>query len=482
MKYEFVDRRVRPATAAGRFYTRSPEKLWNEVEEYLANAPAFEGDARTICAAAVPHAGYVYSARIAAPVFKALQDSDFETIVIIGHDYGRNAPGIIAVLPSFTHYQTPLGEIPVDQELCEALLQSDKRIVCADEAHLQEHTIEVQLPFLQVTGHRCKILPVLFGEVTPVHCRRFAQLLDSLRGNRKLFVLSSTDLSHYPSSSLARTLDAQTVQYATAFDLENLCEWKNGGKWEDLPGVETPICSAGGLGTAIAWAELQGAKSCLPLRQGNSGDVPGAEKSSVVGYASLLFCKEAKKEEEFSVSPQNQKALLEIVRKALRAGTEGYRYRPVPPEDKAMLEKAAVFVTLHEHGRLRGCIGTLVPHRPLYLTVAEYAYAAGFEDPRFQPVTEEELPELDLEVSVLSPLRKIASAEEIVPGKHGVVVTRGRQSGVFLPQVWEQLPRKEDFLSYLCAEKAGLPPDAWRDANTTLEVFTVFAFEEKAGR
>ena len=147
-----------------------------------------------------------------------------------------------------------------------------------------------------------------------------------------------------------------------------------------------------------------------------------------------------------------------------------------------MLENAAVFVTLHEHGRLRGCIGTLVPHRPLYLTVAEFAYAAGFEDPRFQPVTEEELPELDLEVSVLSPLRRIASAEEIVPGKHGVVVTRGRQSGVFLPQVWEQLPRKEDFLSYLCAEKAGLPPDAWRDAGTTLEVFTVFAFGEKAGR
>jgi len=481
MRYEFVERKVRPATAAGRFYTRSPERLQLELEEYLDNAPAFTGNARCICAAAVPHAGYVYSAAIAAPVFKALRKVDFDTIVIIGHDYGRNAPGIIAVLPSFTHYQTPFGELPVDQELCSALMHSDKRIVCADEAHLQEHTIEVQLPFLQVTGHRCKILPVLFGEVTAAHCRRFAQLLQSLRGNRKLFVLSSTDLSHYPSASLAQKLDAETVQYATSFDVENLCEWKNGGNWESLPGVETPICSAGGLGTAIAWAELEGARKCVPMKRGNSGDVPGAEKQSVVGYVSLLFCKEEEPQEEFSVSKENQERLLEIVRNVLRAGVRGEDYRPEPPEDPALQEKAAVFVTLHEQGRLRGCIGTLAARHPLYLTVAEFAYAAGFEDPRFQPVSAEELPLLDLEVSVLSPLQKVASADEIVPGKHGVVVTRGRQSGVFLPQVWEQLPRKEDFLSYLCAEKAGLPPNAWREIGTTLEIFTVFAFEQKAG-
>ena len=268
-------------------------------------------------------------------------------------------------------------------------------------------------------------------------------------------------------------------RFSTSKEVENLCEWKNGGNWEELPGVETPICSAGGLGTAIAWAELEGAQKCIPMKRGNSGDVPGAEKQSVVGYVSLLFCKEEEPQEEFSVSEENQKRLLEIVRNVLRAVVRGEDYRPEPPEDPALQEKAAVFVTLHEQGRLRGCIGTLAARHPLYLTVAEFAYAASFEDPRFQPISAEELPLLDLEVSVLSPLQKVASADEIVPGKHGVVVTRGRQSGVFLPQVWEQLPRKEDFLSYLCAEKAGLPPNAWREIGTTLEIFTVFAFEQR---
>jgi len=476
MQNDFTEKSVRPATAAGRFYSGAPERLRREVEAYLADAPEYDGAAGEICAAAVPHAGYPYSAAIAAPVFKALRGSTFDTIVIIGHDFGRMAPGVIAVLPRYTHYQTPLGELEVDQELCNSLRGMDSRIVLNDRVHLQEHTVEVQLPFLQVIGFQGKVLPVLFGEVTAEHCREFARLLRACQGNRKLFVLSSTDLSHYPANALARTLDAHTVELAATFQIETLCDWKNGGEWEGKPDVETPICSAGGLGTAIAWAEAEGATRSVVLKRGNSGDAPGADTRSVVGYASLLFCKE--KQEEFTVSPQNQAFLLETVRETLREGVEGRRYRPSRPQDAALLAPAAVFVTLHANGRLRGCIGTLAAHQPLYQAVAEYAYAAGFGDPRFFPLDKEELAGLECEVSVLSPLRQVCSADEILPGKHGVVVTRGRRSGVFLPQVWEQLPRKEDFMSCLCAEKAGLPADAWKEPDTILSVFTVFAFQE----
>ena len=474
MTYEFTTKSVRPATAAGRFYSGSPENLRREVEQYLEQAPAYDGSAGGICAAAVPHAGYLYSAAIASPVFKALKGTSFDTVVIIGHDFGPMAPGVVAVLPGYTHYQTPLGTVEVDRGLCNMLTDRDPRIVKNDRVHLQEHTIEVQLPFLQVTGFTGKILPVLFGEVTEAHCRDFAQLLRACQGNRKIFVLSSTDLSHYPASPLARELDAHTVELASSFQIGSLCDWKNGGDWERKPGVETPICSAGGLGTAIAWAESLGATRCVTLERGNSGDTPGADSNSVVGYVSLLFCRE--KEKEFSVSPQNQEILLETVRQTLRAGVEGLRYQPPRPEDPALLAPAALFVTLHAQGRLRGCIGTLEARLPLYQAAAEFARAAGFDDPRFRPLDESELDGLDCEISVLSPLRRAASPDEIEPGKHGVVVTRGRRRGVFLPQVWEQLPRKEDFMACLCSEKAGLPPDAWQAPDTLLELFTVFAF------
>ena len=135
-------------------------------------------------------------------------------------------------------------------------------------------------------------------------------------------------------------------------------------------------------------------------------------------------------------------------------------------------------MTLHKNGRLRGCIGTTAPHLPLYEAVIRYAKAAAFEDPRFEAVGAEELPSLHIEISVLSPMRKVKSADEIVPFKHGVMVSRGYNRGLFLPQVWEQLPDKEQFLGYLCAEKAGLSFDAWRSPRTSIEIFTVFAFEE----
>jgi len=474
MEYEFTRKSVRPPAAAGQFYSGSPEGLRREVEKYLEAAPAYDGKAGEICAAAVPHAGYFYSAAIASPVFKALKGCSFDTIVIIGHDFGKMAPGVVAVLPGFTHYETPLGLVEVDRGLCDKLMAKDPRIIRNDRVHLQEHTVEVQLPFLQVTGFAGKILPVLFGEVTEAHCRAFSQLLRACQGDRKIFVLSSTDLSHYPASALSRELDARTVELASSFQLGALCDWKNGGDWENKGGVETPICSAGGLGTAIAWAESLGATRCVTLKRGNSGDAPGADSGSVVGYASLLFCRE--KEKEFSVSPQNQELLLETVRETLREGVEGRRYEPPRPEDPALLEPAALFVTLHSQGRLRGCIGTLEARLPLYLAAAEFARAAGFDDPRFPPLEESELAGLDVEISVLSPLRKVTSPDEIEPGKHGVVVSCGRRSGVFLPQVWEQLPRKEDFMACLCSEKAGLPPDAWQAPGTALEIFTVFAF------
>ena len=463
-----MQEKIRPSRVAGSFYEGDPGKLRQEIAMRLAAASSYGGGGE-IVAAAAPHAGYVYSADIAAPVFKALATASFDTAVIIGHDFGANAPGVIGVLCDFTAFRTPLGDVSVDLELSEALHSADERFVVHNQVHRQEHSIEVQLPFLQTVAKDFKIVPILFGEATPEHCRRLAELLEELRGDRKILVFSSTD--------------ARTVSFARNFDLEGLCRWQSQGDWERQLGVETPICSAGGLGTALAWAKMHGASQCEVLRQGNSGDVSG-DDARVVGYASMLFVKKAADgtaaKPEFALTTAQQEYLLRLARLTIRDALSGKTALPEPPQDDALLQPAAVFVTLHKQGRLRGCIGTTAARTPLYQAVAEYAKLAAFEDPRFEAVTSAELPELDIEVSVLSPMRRIASADDIIPGRHGVTVRQGFRSGLFLPQVWEQLPDLESFMGYLCAEKAGLPWDAWKSPKTELQVFTVHAFQEPA--
>lgn len=479
---------IRPSRVAGSFYPGSSERLRRELLERLSRAQEYSVDG-AILAAAVPHAGYVYSADVAAPVFKALERVKFDTIVIIGHDFGSQAPGVIAVLPEYSAFRTPLGEVPVDTELCMALHKADRRIVFNNAVHDQEHTIEVQLPFLQVTHLDFKIVPVLFGEVTPENCRILAELLMEHGGGRRIFVLSSTDLSHYPPSVVGKSLDKKTVSFAEKMDLEGLCRWQSGGEWEMRPGVVTPICSAGGLGTAMTWAKLHGANSTKVLARASSGDISG-ETDRCVGYASMLFIQSESQEQPnvsrtsssldaFEVPLAQQRLLLALARQTISAGTRGVNEIDLPPAVDGLEKKAAVFVTLTEGGKLRGCIGTTQAHSPLVRAVAEYAQAAAFQDPRFREVEAEELPLIRIEISVLSPMRRISSHEEIVPGKHGVLIRRGRHSGLFLPQVWEQLPGKEEFMGYLCAEKAGLPYDAWKDPEVELYVFTVVAFQEE---
>lgn len=181
----------------------------------------------------------------------------------------------------------------------------------------------------------------------------------------------------------------------------------------------------------------------------------------------------------FSISAENQKRLLQLARDVIRSEASGKEFTvPAADNDAELSMPAAVFVTLHKHGHLRGCIGTTQASGPLLRAVAYFAHAAAFEDPRFQEVRAEEVSELHIEISVLSPMQRISSPDEILPFVHGVTVRQGRHAGLFLPQVWEQLPDKEQFMGYLCAEKAGLPFEAWKQPGIELQVFTVAAFEE----
>lgn len=175
-----------------------------------------------------------------------------------------------------------------------------------------------------------------------------------------------------------------------------------------------------------------------------------------------------------------KKRLLQIARESMSAYVKDGKKKDFVEKDSLLNEPMGAFVTLHEAGDLRGCIGNIVGHGPLYQTVADMAIEAATDDPRFRPVTAKELDKIDLEISALSPLKKVASADEIqIPG-HGVLVKSARGGGVYLPQVATETGwTKEEFLTSLCGQKAGIEPDAWKKPGLDMYVFTAEVFGEK---
>lgn len=494
---------VRPAAVAGSFYPGKADALRKEVQRLLDNAGDVHPGGKVLGAMA-PHAGYVYSARFSAPVFKALGACEIDTVVIIGHDLGANAPGILAVLSDVDAYDTPLGQVPVDVAMVKAM-RDVPGIMIHNGIHAREHSIEVQLPFLQVVKPGVKIVPAFMGEVSVENCRRFVEALEKAAGGSRLFILASTDLSHYPAYDDAIALDKTTMAIVSAMDLQGLCD-RQAGKGVDAPNTQTAICAAGGVITALTFAQKHGANEVKILARGNSGDARGGDLASVVGYASAIFVDTrttnagkqpagdaaaaakatpnatpaAAPAPEFALSAAAQAELLSLARNRISTETrrETWAYRP-PVALTELQEPAAVFVTLTKDGQLRGCIGTTMAREPLWAAVEDAACAAAFEDNRFTPVQEDELKRLRVEISVLSPMQPVTSADAVQPFKHGVLIRAGYHSGLFLPQVWEQLPDKEQFLSVLCEHKAGLPGNAWRRQDVKLFIFTVFAFHEQ---
>lgn len=500
---------VRPAAVAGAFYSADPEALRREVKGYLDAVPA-QAMSGEVLALLVPHAGYRYSAAVAAYGYKALDGMKADTVVIIGHD--AHARGIVALLSDVPAFETPLGRVEVDTELVAALTRENRGIIVHNDVHRRDHTVEVQLPFLQVVMPGCRIVPALFGEPKPETCRVFAEAIARQRGSRRLLIVASTDLTHYPPSDVSARIDKETMSRVERMDVPALFTYLDeAARQGSGDNVQTAMCASGGVGTALTYARAMGPAAVHVLHRANSGDVRGGDPDRVVGYAAAVIVRttptpsatdtrdqgqaseslgkadatattgaQAKAGGGFSLPPEVQKELLTLARRRITTAVrrEPFDYRPAEALAGVLGQPAAVFVTLHKKGRLRGCIGMTEARMELWRAVQEMAMSAAFKDWRFSPVREEELPDLHIEISVLSPLEPVSSAGAIRPREHGVVVRRAGHSGLFLPQVWEQIPEKGQFLSVLCSEKAGLPEDAWKDPETRLLVFTVFAFAE----
>jgi AmmeMemoRadiSam system protein B/AmmeMemoRadiSam system protein A len=466
---------IKEPNVAGAFYSADPKELGRSIDAFERAAGTVPSD-RKVEIAIAPHAGYPFSGPVAAYTYKAIARNHYTTIVVIGPSHFYPFAGI-SVWPQGS-FKTPLGSMSVDTDFAQALLKENpNEFHVMPQVFEREHAIEVELPFLQKTFDKSvRIVPILMGEPDPQVCRDLAQALDKIIGTREdVLILISSDMSHYYTYDVANQMDALTLSAIQAIDAKSFFEGNVSRKME--------MCGFVPVTTALILARLRGISHVEVLKHANSGDTSG-DKSRVVGYSSVIFYShllgQSQDEGVKALTAAQKKELLGIARQSIETFVRAGKAPDISVKDQRLNQVEGAFVTITKNGTLRGCIGNIIGQEPLYETVRDMAVAAASQDPRFPRVTVAELNDLHVEISVLSQPRRIKDASEIQLGTHGVIVARDGHQGVFLPQVAEETHwSKEEFLAQLCAQKAGLPPDAWKDPNTALYVFTADVFAEK---
>lgn len=453
----------------GQFYPSPKEELTSMIDSFIENV-TLKPTGGEIFMLISPHAGYGFSGQTSAFGYKFIKNKNYKTVIIIGTSHHKAFNG--AALYGEGSFITSLGSINVDVEFVKGLLNKDPEVFQDLSAFSKEHSVEVQLPFLQKALTNFKIVPVIIGDCSLESCEKIALLLKTAIGQRKdVLVVVSTDLYHGYDYKEADAIDALTLDLIKKMDYQGLYYALRDGKAQACGGFAIVV----GLNIAkeIGYQRLE------VLNYTNSARVTGKLDKGVwtVGYAS---CAVSGQEGENMLNIQQKDKLLKIARQAIIAYLETGKKLQVSESDLALNQKSGAFVTLNQHQELRGCIGNLIGSQPLYLTVRDMAIEAAVDDPRFPALRLSELKDVEIEISVLSPLEKVSSAENIELGKHGVLVRRGNQSGVFLPQVATETGwSKEEFLNNLCAHKAGLAANAWKDKDTQIYIFSAEVFSEK---
>lgn len=459
--------RNRKAYAAGRFYPDSATVLKNQLRQLFAKAEP-RNPGIVPLAIVVPHAGYVYSGEVAASAFNQIDpDRRFERVFIIGSSHTSAFQGVSVYCDG--DYETPLGTVKVDTELAQKLVSENKLLKSNAEPHLYEHSLEVQLPFLQYylkTDFR--IVPIIVGASSVETSQKLATILKPFLNEKNLFVISS-DFSHYPRYENAKRVDQSTAEAIQTNKASKLITELKSNAQKNIPGLSTSLCGWSSVLTLLYMTEQMHDISVDLIQYKNSGDSPSGEKDRVVGYYSIAFTQGRPKEKigEFSISKSDKDYLLRLVRQTITEYIHsGVTSEPEPSNlSKTLKTPCGAFVTLNKNHKLRGCIGRINPEQPLWKVVQSMAIAAATQDYRFSPVTASEIGQLEIEISVLTPLKRIKSADEFILGKQGIYMKQGNQTGTFLPQVatstgWS----KEEFLGHCAQEKAGIGWNGWKTA------------------
>jgi hypothetical protein len=482
-----AEQKVRPAGVAGSFYPADPKELTQMVDGLLAHNAVLQVQGPLV-ALVCPHAGYIFTGPVAASCFAQLKDRKYTRVVVIAPSHYENFH--FSSIYNGIAYATPLGDVPVDQDFRAKLAKLSSDIKISDRGHAQvgehaEHALEVQLPWLQRTLGQFKLVPIIMGDqdygLERALGRALAKALlaEEPEERTQTLILVSSDLSHYHPYDYANNVDHQTLQAIAEWDYLSLS--RNFAMWQR--GIQTwEACGGGPIVAGMIAAEGLGATHAQILKYANSGDATG-DKTRVVGYGAVAITREsaadAKKSAEFSLTGHEKDALMKIARSSVETAVRDRKMYLVGSIDSPHLEEArGAFVTLKEHGELRGCIGYITPMKSLAETVRDVAAYAALQDSRFTPVTAQELPLLEYEISVMSPLRRVLDIKEIKVGKHGLIMKQGETEGVLLPQVpVEEHWSRDTFIEETC-HKAGLPRQAWKDDDTDIFMFTALVFGE----
>ncbi len=485
------------ADLAGTWYSPSSVELEREIEAYLRNAGTYKPEGKIIGVLA-PHAGLRFSGPVAAHVYKAIGLADPDKIILVAFTHRRYFPDKISVFTDRS-FVTPLGRLEIDEDLTEKFLAFDENIESIPEAFDSENSVEMQIPFIQKVSKDARVVILVLGDQRIGNCKRLVDALYNILKDEKSFlIVASSDMSHYLDYDSANTKDAGTAGLIKNFDPDLFFR-------ESLKKDHNLMCGYGATYTVMTASKMLGANEVDILKYANSGDTFGG-KDRVVGYLSAVFVKKGQgaedvmsevcrnvpvsaarvngyEEKEKSMFTKAQKKeLLKIARDTIKHKLETGGKLEVAVDDEALKQDMGSFVTLHAGGRLRGCIGHMVATGPFFLTVRDMAIAAATEDPRFQSMTLEEMDDIDIEISALSPMEKIDDHNVIEMGKHGVMVKMGLRSGVYLPQVADETGwTKEEFMNSLCTQKAGIPADAWKTGQCDIYIFTAEVFGEKDG-
>jgi MEMO1 family protein len=488
--------RIRKSVIAGSWYPADPGELRKVITDYLAQAEKVV-TAPHLYSIFVPHAGYAYSGACAAWSFKQLEGRDIERVFLLAPSHSVRYQGIS--IPDVDAYETPLGLVPLDTTTCNKLRQ-DTLISTVPEAHTREHSLEIQLPFLQVVCKDFKVVPLVVSAIDTADAHELGLVLSRHLGSKDILVASG-DFTHYGDAFGYVPFKDKIQESIKKLDMGLIDEIQK----KDVKGIfayerTTGITCCGIRAFAIAVAAMPKDAQSTLLKYTTSGEKEG-DFSHSVSYAALAFSDETgssrvargqeveakpvenkevevKRAEGATVTAEEKQILLKLARdtvtqfvtKGTKPDLSEYNLTP------RLKEKAGAFVTLHENGQLRGCIGFIEGVAPLAETVLENACNAAMRDPRFPPVTEKELDKIDIEISVMTPLKEIDSPDKVIAGKHGVVLKSGLRQGVFLPQVaTEQGWDRKTFLEHL-GLKAGLSKDAYK--NAVLLTFTAEVFGE----
>jgi AmmeMemoRadiSam system protein B/AmmeMemoRadiSam system protein A len=474
---------IRPAAVSGGFYPSDPQKLKLAVEDFLQDAA--EIPMKKPIALIVPHAGYVYAGQICADAYRQVMGRSYDVIVILGVNHTTADFKGVSV-GDYGAFRTPLGDVPVDEEITSALVAESRDCSQSRVVHIAEHSIEVQLPFIQTLFPKTPIVPAIIHPPDYKMCVGFGHALAKVLKDKQPLIVMSSDLSHYPNQENAVKADKLTLETFARLDPSQIPPLM---KDLSISGLETRACGEAAILAGMTAAKALGATRAVVAGYANSGDTLVGDSTRTVGYGAVILTTGDQPNDTGALNrpkPSSQvtplqdlekRTLLRFAREAIR------RYlttQTVPlarnfPARLSCLQGA--FVTLKEGGELRGCIGHIPPDSELGKTVGAMALQAAFNDPRFSPVELSELKNLEIEISALTPMKPIADAREIVVGRDGILMSKGGASAVFLPQVaaennWD----RNETLDNLC-KKAGLQAGCWKNG-ARFQVFQAEVFSE----